>query len=71
MWKKSKNDNFSYFFKSDLRSAFILTDCGIAGGKDKSRTREIARKILIFPQAHLWNKIIGEKYYDSKSMGLW
>jgi len=40
------------FFKSDLGSAVILTGCGIAGSEDNSRAMEIARKILIFPQAH-------------------
>jgi len=49
--KNSKNDSFSKVFKSDLGSAAILIGCGIAGEKDGSRTIEIARKILIFPQA--------------------
>jgi hypothetical protein len=47
MRKKSKNDSFLNFFKSDLGSALILTGCVIAGGEDESRTREIARKILL------------------------
>jgi len=41
MQKNSKNDDFSQFFKSDLRSAKPPTGCGTAGGRGESRTIEI------------------------------
>jgi len=68
-----KNDRFSCFFKSDLGSARILTGCGIAGGKDASRTREIAREILIFPQYHIGEDNYGifQKTSEDNNCGNW